>query len=607
MERKKLKLLLLFFVILLFFCSVGIAWGDSRTVEMAVLAEILEKDDGTAHVIVMLEPGAAEAQKVRQDTVKAVQDRALAELAPEEFTVAYKYKNFAAMTGRINATGLAKLAANPDVVAVGSDARIHAHLNVSVPFINANSVHTLGYTGEGITVAVLDTGIDINHPDLSDDIAPGWYHFLDQGATTGPGAGDNNGHGTNVSGIITSKGVVASVGVAPDANILAIKVLKADGSGWVSDWAAGVDYVVDHNDDYDNLCVINMSLGTNTLYSSCPCDNADTYTQLMQTALQAAKDINIVSFASSGNDGSCTSMCSPACLSAAAAVAAVYDQSLGREPDSGTYTCGCFDSTTYPDLITCFSNRSNCNELAAPGRLITAPGMGGGLSTYTGTSQAAPHCSGVAALMCERAADIAVSMTPDQIVQIMKDTGVSTTDLCYTSPNPKRVDALAAVLAVGTSLPIVKWEQLPDEMYTGIDIRCDRADGVARTLADDFECTTSGPINKVVLWGSWQGDIKGQIQTIHLSIHSDKPASGPDYSEPNELLWAKDSTPLISLRRSIWITSRNGSGTRQLATRLLRQRTILAYGSMRYLLIQTMHLYSKATRVIRSFTGSTPT
>lgn len=474
MKGKKLVILLLF---VLLFCAVGSALGvdDSRNrlPDPAVYEELQASADGTAYVIVLLKPEVADAsRKERQAAVRDVQDRTLAELAPGEFTIAYKYKNFAAMTGRVNEAGLSKLIASKDVIAVGPDARIQGHLDDSVPFINADDAHTLGYTGDGITVAVLDTGIDNNHPDLSTDIAPGWYHFLGGGSNVGPGAYDRNGHGTNVSGIITSGGVVAPLGVAPDANILAIQVLDSGGGGYVSDWAAGVDYVVSHKDDYDNLCIINMSLGTDFLYSVCPCDDYSDYTLLMQTAIQAAKDIGIVTFASSGNDGSCGSMSSPACVSAATAVAAVYDQDLGREPDSGNYSCGCSDASTYGDLITCFSNRSGCNELAAPGRHITAPGLGGGTSTYTGTSQAAPHCSAVAALMCERAADCGVSIKPDQIVQIMKDTGVSTTDLCYTSPNPIRVDALAAIEAIKgkPSTPHTKWSQPPVEVDPGSDV-----------------------------------------------------------------------------------------------------------------------------------------
>ncbi|MHC4153801.1 MAG: S8 family peptidase [Planctomycetota bacterium] len=435
--------------------------GGDLLPEPAVYDELAASADGTAYVIVMLRKPVVAADPTRQkqrEAVQGVQDRVLANLAPGEFKIAYKYKTFAAMTGRVNADGLAKLTADPEVAGLGPDGAGHGHLDVSVPFINADDVHNLGYTGEGITVAVLDSGIDSDHADLSDNIASGWYHFLDQGADTGPGAEDDNGHGTNVSGIITSRGVVASVGVAPDADILAIKVLKANGSGWISDWAAAVDYVVANKDDYDNLCIINMSLGSNTLYSQCPCDNVDTWTQLLGTSLNAAWNAGIVTFASSGNDGSCVSMSSPACLASSVAVAAVYDSSRGREPDSGTYSCGCYDDPTYPDLITCFSNRNACNSLAAPGRLITSSGMGGGTSTYTGTSQAAPHCSGVAALMYEKVAGFGISMPPGQVENILKNTGVATTDLCYTSPNPKRVDALAAVSAVPPESDLVVCE-----------------------------------------------------------------------------------------------------------------------------------------------------
>jgi hypothetical protein len=96
------------------------------------------------------------------------------------------------------------------------------------------------------------------------------------------------------------------------------------------------------------------------------------------------------------------------------------------------------------------------------------------------------------------------------------------------------------------NLPGPKWKQEPDTSENGIDIRCDRNDGINRILADDFLCTQTGPINKVTLWGSWFHDqygLKGVINSIHLSIHSDKPDPdgnmGPLFSEPNELLWSR--------------------------------------------------------------------
>lgn len=105
--------------------------------------------------------------------------------------------------------------------------------------------------------------------------------------------------------------------------------------------------------------------------------------------------------------------------------------------------------------------------------------------------------------------------------------------------------ATVKYIQAGGPGPIVKWEQKPDKSIYGIDIRCDRSDGIPRLLADDFECTTTGLITDVHIWGSWEYDEKGEIIKIHLSIHEDIPASesSTGYSMPGEELWAKDFYP----------------------------------------------------------------
>jgi hypothetical protein len=443
--------------------------GPASIVEPQVYEDLAQSDDGRAYVIVVLKPKLllARAQRAEQQAlVAAAQDRVLEQMAPEDFKVVYRYRNFATLTGRINAAGLARLAEHPDVESVGPDGQGHGLLAQSVPFINADDVHALGFKGGGYIVAVLDTGIDTDHADLSDHIvaAPQAYHFLGGGTNVGAGAEDDHGHGTNVAGIITSKGTVASVGVAPNAKILPIKVIDSGNNWWASDVVAGIDYVIDPNDpntpdDY-HPWVINLSLGSTTLFSSCPCDNATTWTKSLKDAIVAAKNNCTVTFAASGNNGSCTSMCAPACVTGAVAVAAVYDADYGREPDSGYYvfnnTNVCYDSASAGDQICCFSNRSQCNALAAPGRLITSTGMGGGTSTYTGTSQATPHCSGVATLIIGAYGWYwNMSPTVDTIVNTMKDTGLTTDDPCITDPNdpnnppnPKGIDAWAAVSSI---------------------------------------------------------------------------------------------------------------------------------------------------------------
>ncbi|HUU96117.1 MAG TPA: S8 family serine peptidase, partial [Phycisphaerae bacterium] len=450
----------------------------------AVCAELERSPDGRAYVVVLLRPvGRLNPARLaeHQAAVREREGAVLGRLAPGVFTVVYQFENIAAMTGFVDAQGLAQLAADPDVVGVGLDARCHATLAESVPFIEADIVQDMYcYTGEGITVAVLDTGIDTGHPDLSDNIAEGAYHFLRDAYDPndpydpndidyGPGAEDDNGHGTNVAGIITSAGTVAPVGVAPDADILAIKVLDANGAGWMIDVAAAVDYVISVQGDYDRLAVINMSLGSDYLFEECPCDEWGDpddphdpfhWNGLLRRALEAARDAGIVSFAASGNDGECWAMRSPACLSSVAAVAAAYDDFYGPQSWWGV----CEDSTTYPDLVACFSNRNQCNELSAPGVYITAPGMGGGTSTYTGTSQATPHASGVAALMLE--ADPRWQLIPCIIRDNLRALGHITVDPCDWNPNPRRVNARRSVDAVANA-PVEMAELLASDAAMG--------------------------------------------------------------------------------------------------------------------------------------------
>jgi len=286
-----------------------------------------------------------------------------------------------------------------------------------------------------------------------------------------------------VAGIITSKGVVAHVGVAPDAKILPVKVNDSGNGGWLSDWARGVDYVVTKatTDPYPLIIAINMSMGSNTRYAACPCDDVNTDVQALQKSIKAAWDVNIPTFVASGNDGECTKMRAPACCSSATAVAAVYDADYGREPDSGNFGCGCNDATTAGDKITCFSNRNACNALAAPGYNITAPTMGGGTLTDYGTSYATPHVAGVAALIVA-AYGVYWNMSPTQqtIINVLTNSGVATTDPCSTDPNPIRVDANAAIDWIAPTDPYDPWHPgHPVHVVAVCDLQTDGNDLVA--------------------------------------------------------------------------------------------------------------------------------
>lgn len=449
-------------------------------------------------VNVVLAPVPFDDPSSRRAFVHAQQQGVLDAMAPGDFEIAYRYANFAALSVRVTREGYSTLLAQPEVGWIAFDETSRAQIDESIPFIGADLVHDIGFTGEGVTVAVLDTGIRTSHPDLSDSIAPGAWHFLGQGAQQGPGASDVHGHGTWVSGIITADGVVIGPGAAPDADILAVQVLDPMGEGYSSDIVAGIDYVISVADTFDPRPIINMSLGWG-LFSACPCDTATPDVVLFSTALIAAWDAGISSVGASGNTASCFGMRRPACVSAMISVAQLTE------------------SLPFGTVVS--TRQSDCNELAAPG-FVTTTGIGGGTKTGSGTSFAAPHVSGVIALMVERAEQLGGTLGPQRIRDILYATAHDASNDCPDLPTPRTVDAFAAVSAVsfesfvrGDSDGNGTVEGIGDAIYSlsylftaGADLPC--AD------AADFD-------------GSGTVDLADAIATLQYSFLGGSPPSAP--------------------------------------------------------------------------------
>ena len=365
--------------------------------------------------------GTAGSQSIAEtDAIADVQQDVLAVLDPADFRLTHRWAHISGLSGEATLSGVRTLEAHPDVAQVGLPGTKYKTTAESLPLMQANEAHSLGFTGKGVAVAVLDTGIDNSHRDLFDAIAAeacfctGGCRCPNGGSSqTGPGsARDDDGHGTNVAGIINSAGRVAPVGVAPDTAIVAIKVLGPTGGG-DQGILSGLDALL----GMPSVKVANMSLGGGRF--STVCDNADAANMLFGRALASLRARGTVTFVASGNNAFTDSVSSPACINAAVAVGAVYDDNVG-----GIRWAVCPDGSSRADQVTCFSNSSPLVELLAPGALITSAGVGGGTSTEGGTSQATPHAAGAAAVLLEANP----GLSPDALVSILKETGVGIRD-----------------------------------------------------------------------------------------------------------------------------------------------------------------------------------
>jgi len=209
-------------------------------------------------------------------------------------------------------------------------------------------------TGDPIKVAIVDTGIDVKHPDLVGNLKGG----VSTVAYTRK-YNDDNGHGTHVAGIAAAiDNTIGVIGVGPKIDLYAVKVLDGRGSGYLSDVIEGLDWAV-----ANGMQVVNMSLGTGSNIQS------------FHDAVIAAKNAGVVVIAAAGNSGG--SVIYPAAYSEAIAVSA----------------------TDQNNVIASWSSRGLEINLAAPGVSIYSTYKGTGYATFSGTSMAAPHVAGSAALV----------------------------------------------------------------------------------------------------------------------------------------------------------------------------------------------------------------
>jgi subtilisin family serine protease len=375
---------------------------DSSSKIGAEVTTALAESDRVTVVVMLQSPSASLSDGVAQfrNSIAQSVDETLAALPVDSYTLRRRFDNVSAITLDISAAALSTLNNRENVVRIDVDVGGGAQLLQAAPLAHVSDVRTQGFTGKGIKTAVIDSGAQLDHPDLADSIVgqqcycssatPG-VGCCPSGADTQSGVGsgeDGEGHGTNVTGIITGNGTHAPQGGAPDASVVIVRVLDSQGRFQdTSDIVAALDWIATN---HPTTKVVNMSVGTDLLFSAA-CDNSQSWTMALKQAVNAVTAHGTMLTSSSGNQASATGISAPACISGVIAVGAVWDSNLGSQ----TFL-GCTDSTTAADKPTCFTNSNALVELYAPGAYTTATGAAidpftiNFASTYGGTSQAAP-------------------------------------------------------------------------------------------------------------------------------------------------------------------------------------------------------------------------
>jgi len=429
-----------------------------------------------------------------------------------------------AVAGRFSEQALDALRKNPNVRYIERDGTLSAiaqTLPWGVDRVDADAVHANGETGGddtdgegGADVAIIDTGIDADHPDLLANLGAGRAYVDCSGSSCTEPWDDDNSHGTHCAGIAAaadnSEGVV---GVAPAATLHALKALDDSGSGYLSDVVAAIEYTADQGWDVGSL-----SLGTASSYStlrdacqyaadrgvllvaaieytadqgwdvgSLSLGTASSYSTL-RDACQYAADRGVLLVAAAGNDGCADCVNYPAAYATVVAVSA----------------------TESDDTLASFSSTGAEIDLAAPGGGIYSTVVDG-YATYSGTSMACPHVAGAGAQLMDDG--YTSTEARDRLTSTAEDIGLSSDE-----QGSGLLDVEAAVGGSTDAAPSVSWANPGDgETVSGtVTVRIDAADSEDSDGSLDVSYTV-GSTSRSTTYDSTAGYYEDSLDTTALS------------------------------------------------------------------------------------------
>ncbi|MDP3918413.1 MAG: S8 family serine peptidase [Nanoarchaeota archaeon] len=372
--RWKLGVLGLLIIILL----ISITYSNDTEVSLEVLNSIEEQT--TTSVIVKLEKSPEDLNFVEEMFAADVK---MEKIAEDQYVL------------EINSQDLEQLLEDPNVLRIEQDEIASVFLSTSVPLVNGDDVHikqfrNINITGIDQSICVIDSGVNSTHPGLNVVAEHCFCDITDLGSggccsdnTNEVADGEDDfGHGTHVAGIAASN-LTGSVGMAPGARIVSVKVTNSSGSAYFSDITQAIEFCTLNATKY-NISVITMSLGGGGYSTFCDADGASNIAVTAQIAAAVAKNITVI--AATGNSASKTLIASPACIKDVIAVSSSSDA----------------------DAVSSYSNRNSLTDIMAPGETITSTATSGSSScasssaltkSCSGTSMSAPHVAGAVALL----------------------------------------------------------------------------------------------------------------------------------------------------------------------------------------------------------------